>query len=235
MKTITPIIVLIYLLAACSPENNDATQSPKPSAFTMKDGVTIPNNPYNSYDFVGATYTELLDGYYSTTANPTSLQQVILEGESLALQNAGFLALMNSEGYSPITVSQVQPYFQTVGDVTDLLSTGYGGKSREIFTDISLSLASLKQSGANYQEVYNELAGIEAITMNNAEIPNAERAGILTTTSILRNALYHDTKRKRRDRDWEWMIGNIAATANAALESKADALLIAFATDVYLP
>jgi hypothetical protein len=235
MKTISPIIFLICLLAACSPENTEVTQFSKQASFALKDGTALPNNPANTYDFIGIAYTNLLDNYYALSPNTSSLQQVITQGESLAFQNPGFLSLADSEGYTTVTVPQVQAYLQPQEDITELLSSGYGEKSRTIFMEIVQNLASLKQSEATYQQVYDMLASIEALTIGTAGISDMERAGILTTNTILRNALYHDTRRKRRDRDWEWMIGNIAATANEALDSKADAMMISFATDVYFP
>lgn len=235
MKTVSAIIFLLYLSIACSPEGTESTKAGGINTVPLKEGVNMPNNPDNSQDYIGVIYTNLLDSYYQSAAANPSLQQVLSQGESFALLNPGFQSLVTSNGYSPVTISQIQPYLQgQSGDIAPLLVPDYSAGSVEILRSIANNLKELKQLDASYQKVYDSLLDVETATINETGISTAERYGILTTAAILRNALYHDTRRKRRDRDWEWMMPNVAATANLALESRAEAIIIAFATDVYM-
>lgn len=234
MKAITSLIVLLCIMAACSPDSTKEELSTSTQTFSRKNGSVEPNNPENANDHIGTVYQSLLDAYYNAPLYKPSLSQIIAQGETLALQNPGFLSLLNDEVYITPSQSEITPYLETQEtEIANLLSSSYGTATQNLFTSIVGELNALKISDATYSQVYTSLIYYEDQAMTNPDIGEEELSGFLTTTAILRNALYHDGKRKRRDRDWEWMIGNIAATANSALESKPQAIMMSFATDVY--
>jgi hypothetical protein len=149
------------------------------------------------------------------------------------MQDKAFLTLLENEPYIPITAEEIYPYFDVEGDIAVLLDQRYGPKALEIYQSVTNTLGTLLQADAPYGEIHTALIAIEDLAIDAKELPEAERAAILTTIPIVRNALSKGGKPRRRDRDWEWMIGNIAATANAALNSRPQAIMACFATDVY--
>ena len=234
MKALASTLILFYL-AGCSPEESSREASTDTGLSYKMMHTEEPFNPENDNDTIGIIYSDLLDAYYlSPASDTTTLQQLIDYGEALAFLNTGFLALSGQGAYVPIDGQDVQPYLIVdPASFDDLLSPAYGEAAREFLINIAAELGNLKNKDAPYQEVYNYLVDAEAAIIDDPALIGQERNALLTTTSIIRNALYHDKKRKRRDRDWEWMTSNIAATANAAMESPQQAIIMSFATDVY--
>jgi hypothetical protein len=232
MKAITSSIILLFLLAGCSPEDTLSEIQTNEQAAYLKKAAASPENPANPYDHMGSIYSNLVDSYYSIPEQNLTLEQVISQGQTLVMQDKAFLTLLQNEPYVPITAEEIYPYLDVEGDIAVLLDQRYGPKAVEIYQSVTNTLGPLLHADAPYGEIHAALIPIED-AINAEELPEAERAAILTTTSILRNALSKGGKPRRRDRDWEWMIGNIAATANAALDSRPQAIMACFATDVY--
>lgn len=233
MKAITSSIILLSLLAACSPEDTVSEIQTNEKAAYVKKAVVSPENPANPYDHMGSIYSNLVDSYYAIPEQNLTLQQVISQGQTLLMQDKAFLTLLENEPYVPITAEEIYPYLNVEGDIAALLDQRYGSKALEIYQSVTNTLGPLLQADAPYGEIHAALIPIEDLAINAEELPEAERAAILTTISIVRNALSKGGKPRRRDRDWEWMIGNIAASANAALDSRPQAIMACFATDVY--
>lgn len=233
MKAITSSIILLSLLAACSPEDTVSEMQTNEQAAYLKKAAASPENPANPFDHIGSIYSTLLDSYYAIPEQNLTLEQVISQGQTILMQDKAFLTLLQNEPYVPITAEEIYPYLDVEGDISVLLDQRYGPKAVEIYQSMTIALGTLLQADAPYGEIHAALIPIEDLAIEAEELPEAERAAILTTTSIVRNALSKGGKPRRRDRDWEWMIGNIAATANAALDSRPQAIMACFATDVY--
>ena len=233
MKAITSSIILLCLLAACSPEDTISNPVANRPTGHHKKFTSSPENPMNPHDHIGSIYGSLVDSYYNMPGQNPTLAQVISRGEALLMKDQAFLALLQNEPYIPVTAEEIYPYIEVESDISALLDDRYGPKALELYQSLANSLGVLLESNAPYAEIRAALIAIEDLAIHAEELPEAERAAILTTTSVVRNALSKGGKPRRRDRDWEWMIGNIAATANAALESKPQAIMACFATDVY--
>ncbi|WP_159798938.1 hypothetical protein [Flavobacterium sp. MK4S-17] len=233
MKAITSSIVLLSLMAACSPEDTVSDMTTIEQAAYNKQGAVSPSNPANPYDHIGSIYRNLLDSYYAIPHQNLTLEQVISGGEALLMQDQAFLTLLKNEPYVPVTAEEIQPYLDVEGNISALLDQRYGLEAVEIYQSVTNTLEPLLQADAPYSEIRAALIAIEDLAIHSEELSEADRAVVLTTISIVRNALHKGGKPRRRDRDWEWMIGNIAATANATLDSKPQAIMACFATDVY--
>jgi len=233
MKLFTSTFLLV-ILAGCSPEDTISDASGNDENAYKKKMALSAGNPSNNYDYTGVLYLELLESHYKSTQPALTLQQLIGHGEALASVNPGFLALDDFMAYQPISVADVMPYLTADGqDIENFLTDSFGPVAVTFIEEITTQLSLLKAADASYAQVHASMIEIEASITARQGLPDDERAALLITTSILRYALYHDGKRKRRDRDWEWMTGHIAATANAALDSKPQAILMSFSIDVY--
>lgn len=226
--------LFLFLLAGCSPEELSMKDSADTSNHYRKMRTQEPFNPANANDHVGVVYGELLDAYYLLPPANLNLQQIIDQGEVLSALNSGFLSLSGHLPYDPLDVQDVQPYLMVDEDAfEDVLSPLYSETAVTYLYGISTSLASLKNSNLPYKDVYSYLVSIESAISADPQLTIQERDALLTTASIVRHSLHNDKKRKRRDRDWEWMTSNFAATANAAMDSQQQAVMMSFATDVY--
>ena len=230
--------LLLLIMAGCSSDDVSEVLSADSSAasdhYYKKQDIQAPENPANPQDYTGQIYFGLLEEYYKLDPTDLTLQQVISQGEALAFLNPDFLSLDGIESYEPVTVSDILPYQVIEGqDIRLHLAAGYGPAAREIYAMLNDELTQLKAKDATYQEVHEVIVETEANIISAQDISMPERTAMLVTTSVMRNALHHDGKRRRRDRDWEWMTGHVVATANASLESIPEAIIISFATDVY--
>jgi hypothetical protein len=233
MKIIASTCLSLILLG-CSP---DAVDMPEANVvlYKTKKASTLPANSVNNNDHTGAIYYRILDAYYALPQTAVNLGQLITLGDSLAFHDPGFLALPDLPPHGSVSVSDVEMYTGSPeSDIAVLLTPGYGSKSRAVFGELTSGLSQLKNDNATFDEAYYFIAALEGTIIDNPSLSQEEQDAILVTTSLLRYGLYHDKKRKRRDRDWDWMTTAVAATANAALESEAKAILISFATDVYI-
>jgi hypothetical protein len=236
MKTITSSIFLMLLLASCSSDDEIVNEPVGHNKQIFKKSAAVEaDNPANAYDGTGQIYRSLLDQYYAVAPGAQNIEDIISAAEGIAFMDSNFLELQEIEGYTPLSASVVVPYLSAASqDIAVLLDPRYGAKAVEAFENLVLELELLQQNDASLNDVYNAIRAIESSIMAESTITENERSAFLCSTSILRNALYHQGKRKRRDRDWEWMVGNIAATANYALKSQPEAITMGITTDVYL-
>lgn len=225
--------LFLFLLAGCSPEELSMNASDDAGNHYKKSGSQEPLNPANSSDHAGVVYGELLDAYYLQPTAEHSLQQTIEQGEALAFNNPGFLLLSGHVPYIPLEAQDVEPYLLADPEsLEDFLSAAYSDNAIAYLSDIAINLQNLKDSNAPYQDVYSFLVATESAISSDHQLTGQERDALLTTASIIRTALHYDTKRKRRDRDWEMMTSNFTATANAAMDSQQQAIIMSFVTDV---
>lgn len=230
--------LLLLIMAGCSSDDGSIVLSAENAItsepYHKKNGAQSPANASNTYDYAGEIYFALLEEFYKLDHSAMTLQQVIVQGEALAFQNLAFQSLDGLETYEPIAAEAISPYQAIDGQaVSHHLSAGYSPKAKAIYSQLDNQLTLLKAKDAPYQEAHTALVEAEAIIAAEQDLSNEERSAMLTTASILRYALSHDGKRRRRDRDWEWMTGHVVATANASLQSVPEAIIVSFATDVY--
>lgn len=236
MKIIASTLFML-ILAGCSPE--DISENPSNNAIDAtshnykKQGANVPTNPANPYDYTGTIYYQLIDEYYADNPSSSDLQQVISQVDTLAFQNAEFLELPDLSAYEDVSPADIHPYLNIGQDIRQHLAPEYGVAAKELYAALCNELTSLKGADATYQEAYGAIVLAEQIIISSHSLNPQEREAMLTTLSILRNAYYHDGKKRRRDRDWEWMTGHVVATANAALDSKPQAIIVSLASDIY--
>jgi len=230
MKALTSILVMLTI-AGCSTDELQPEMALEETQVYKKAGFrnTDTKDPHAN---VGLTYQNMLNAYYMLPGNASGLAQVIDRAESVAFLNPDFVRLNNDFAYVPISPDDVIPYLGD-GALNELLSEEYSLHATGLLTEIAAQLDLLKAQNLPFQDVEAYFKIVDAGIINDTTLEVEERDALLTTTSIVCNALDNDRKRKRRDRDWEWMTTHLAATANAALESVPQAIMMSFITDVY--
>lgn len=234
MKVFTSLTLLL-ILTGCSPEGiAPAQQELSASGLSHKNANALPANPSNPEDFIGTLYAELLQEYELLNTKPATLPLLIQQGETLAWANADFLALEDLAGYDPIGVADVQAYQNIdAADLRSHLSSGYSTVAKDLYVALVAELTAVKANDGTYQEACEAIMATEALIITATNLTATERHAMLMASSIMRNAVYEDGRKRKRDRDWEWMTGHYAATANSALESSPKALLLSLVTDIY--
>ncbi len=222
-------------MVGCSPDGiAPAQQELSVSGLSYKNSAGLPANPSNPDDFMGTLYAELLQEYDLLNTKPATLPLLIQQGETLALANADFLALEDLLAYDPISVADVQAYQHIEWEeLQSILSSGYSTAVKDLYITLANAVAAVKANEGTYQEACEAIITVEALIAANSNLTASERHAMFVTASIMRNAVYEDGRKRKRDRDWEWMTGHYAATANGALESSPQTLLLSFVTDIY--
>lgn len=230
MKALTSMLA-VFTLAGCS---TDALQPEATIAETpfYKISVVDTTGYKNPYSNVGLLYQDMLDAYYLLPDDAPDLVQAIKRVEAVAFLNPDFVTLLNDAPYVPIGPDAITPYL-TDGALIGLLSPEYSAHAARLLAAIAAQLDLLKAQDQPFQAVEAYFKDADAAIANDTVLATAEREALLTATAIVYNALDNDRKRKRRDRDWEWMTTHLAATANGALESVPQAIMLSIVTDVY--
>ena len=230
MKALTSILVM-FIVAGCS---NDAFQ---PEPITNNDDLYKKSgkngkNRSNPHAQAGAVYQELLNEYYLLPKGSGDMGMVIARIDSIAAQNTEFALLNSASPYSPLSTADVAPYLNG-GELSELLSQDYSAHAADILMDVAVALEDMKAQDLPYQDVESYFRNLDSNIQDDPLLPDEEKEALFTTTTIICNALDNDRKRKRRDRDWEWMTTHLAGTANAAMESIPQAIMMSLAIDVY--
>ena len=230
MKVLTSIMVM-FILSGCS--TDDLQQDTITDSTNSFNKLAKKNRSQkNPHAHVGAVYQNLLDSYYRLPNVATDLEDFIEQIETIATLDPGFANLNYNSSYKPLSSAEIAPYLAG-GTLEDLLSQDYSLQARAILSDIAGELESMKALDLPYQNVEAFFKVADASIAGNPTLTIEEKDALLITTTIVCNALDNDRKRKRRDRDWEWMTTHLAATANAAIESTPQSIMMSLATDAY--
>lgn len=240
MKTYLCQSLIVLSLCSCSTESPDINTgstelfASKPS---YKNGaeITSPANPDNPYDYAGVLTEQILDEYASQPDEIRSLPEVTQLVEDLLSANPATDDYLPADYEVPAAALIQQLLLNAELDfLSDLTAAGYSTNAKLQLQELKTGLSSLKLTDSTYETVYNYIIRIEEDILN-GHLPPSEEEALLTTTSVLRYALYNDTKRKRRDRDWEWSTANIAATSTGSMVSVSDAVALCVISKVYEP
>lgn len=196
---------------------------------------TSPANPDNPYDYAGVLTDQILDEYASQPDEIRSLPEIAQLVEDLLSANPATDDYLPADYEVPATALIQQLLLNAELDfLSDLTAAGYSTNAKLHLQELKTGLSNLKLTDSTYEAVYNYIIGIEEDILN-GHLPPGEEEALLTTTSVLRYALYNDTKRKRRDRDWEWSTANIAATSTGSMVSVPDAVALCVISKIFEP
>jgi hypothetical protein len=218
-----PYILLSALLCfiSCTTENVPGSDSPVTEKGIMAKAKkdNLPANPANPFDYVGIAYGAIQEHLLN---HPESHNMTAIF--SLCQSNIAF-QVMYLEEYTPISdATLVSVFTDAETDLKHYLnSTRLTEEGQSMFLELIDSLGELKANDERYDVVYDFLAGYEN-TVSLSDLHNADKQILLTTFSILRNGYYVESRKRRKDRDWELSIGHIAATAYGAEVSEANSI-----------
>jgi len=229
MKSLTSILILL-LITGCATDDLPPDTTAPATAFAKKANSSAA--AANPFDFTGPVYQELLDTYYQLPDTTGNLTLVIARAEAIGMQNKAFRSMLDDAGYRHLAPLDIAPYLNG-GTTDELLTNQYSSHARGILSDMAAELDQMKAKDLPYQDVAAFFRISDGDILADPQLTAAERDAMLATTAIITNALDHDRKRRRRDRDWEWMTTHFAATANAAMESVPQAIMMSLVTDVY--
>lgn len=204
-------------------ENRESDYSPlnELNAQNAKYGV-------NPYDELGKAHNRILDAYWATHPNHNTIEEVYE-----AVQN-----LMNAD-MAEGTATEPEPSF--INSITDIINDPENSLNTIISNSHLTNPAKTSLHGFigslvliqddSYEDIEQLIVSYEAFIMANSPLLNNEdKRIILITTAIARYSFYYSKRRK--DKDWETSVGNIAAMTSGALDNSSAAIEMALVTGI---
>lgn len=224
-KWIITFILPILLISCNSNESVEDYKSLIENNILGKPGIFSPSNSLNPYDSVGILHNDILDIYLSANHTHTSVEDIDDEIQSLILAST----------VVPDSSSLILPGTAVIADIlnspdtslTNIIdSSAMTSYSKIQFEDFIDSLMMMNEE--EFEDIYDFITLYESSVLINISLNSNDKRIILTVASLARHSFYYSKKRK--DKDWETSVGNIAAGTGGALEDSVAALRMALVT-----
>lgn len=239
------VLTLLFMLLSCS-ENEELqiTSSTKLSstslaAYQHKEIEVGPDNLENPYDVAGLLSSELSVAYYNIPLRDTCQFAIIADVVSLAHSNLRF-HLLSPDAYLFTDNETLQQILSTT-DAASMLTESIQFSLLDVdlqftFENFIHYMMNQCENDVNYASLYAEIVTYENSIQHNVLITEADKAVVLTTTSLLRHSLKAKRKRpkKNTDRDWDYMITTLGATAVGAKNDLQNAIILSLLTEISL-
>lgn len=231
MKSFFLCLFLFPFFISCSNPAESGNAMPTEMMNRSIDlGLDLPaRNATNPYDDAGQIQNELLDAYYSGTSLPTDFNGIVIRTTALANDNSSFMESIKHGPY--IFTSQAKVLHILSHPDTSMSeaiqSSLHSERARGSLSQFIDSLLLLCENEADYAGIYNFIVTYENTILTDAQLTDAEKEVLLTTTSIARHSVYVRKKKpkKNTDPDWPLLIGNIAAALDGAAEGINEAVM----------
>ena len=244
MKIIkSSVLTLLFMMLSCS--QNEALEITSEtssgthfsSAYQYKETEVAAENVENPYDVAGFLNSELSAEYFNTSLRDSTQSAIIADVVALANSNVAFQEL-SQEVYF-FTDYQTLNQVLSVSDCDLVLSQSIKLAILDIDLQIVLDdfIHYIMENCANevsYGLLYHEIVAFERSIQNRPLIHESDRRVVLNTTSILRHQIKQKRKRpkKNTDRDWDYMITTLGATAVGAKIDIQNAIILSLLTEI---
>ena len=239
------VLTLLFIMLSCS--QNDALEITSEtssgthfsSAYQYKETEVAAENVENPYDVAGFLNSELSAEYFNTPLRDSTQSAIIADVVDLANSNAAFQELSQEiYFFSEIeTLNQVL----SVTDCDSVLSQSIQFAILDMDLQVSIEdfihhIMEKCADDESYGSLYHEIVSYESSILNNFLINESDRRVVLVTTSLLRHQIKQKRKRpkKNTDRDWDYMITTMGATAVGTKINLQNAIILSLLTEISL-
>lgn len=239
------LLVLSFILLSCSQSEEvepTLATSIEPNAFSSyqyKETDVAAENSKNPHDVAGFLSSEISLEYYGTSLRDTSQSSIITDIVALANSNIAFNQL-SPEAYfftDIQTLNQVLSVSDTDSLLTSSIQFAILDSDLQIrFEDFIHNIMVNCLNEQSYSSLYDDIVSFESGVQNNFLINEGDRRVVLITTSLLRYQIKQKRKRpkKNTDRDWDYMITTLGATAVGAKIDIQNAIILSLITEISL-
>lgn len=201
-----------------------AIQSSTTSLYAAKTKTVTTTNPANPQDQVGTIYSVLYEGYFpdSTRVLYGTLPDITdyASGEEPFGQLDANNNLPSDSAILETIITTAASNPELAFSYSALTPNGLAS-----LLGITTILSQMYESDAPYQQVYDAIVSYEGEVVSDPQLSTTDRNILLTSMAVVRQDATGRKPRKRKDRDWEFSIGHVAATAYGASESDVSAVL----------
>lgn len=234
MKTIPLWIFTIsiqILLTACS--INESTEKYDADLFedeyyVLKTNMLNPENGENHYDAIGKMQGDILEVYFDGSHNHETIEEIYDEINRL-IYDFGSIEL-NGPELKPDLLERITAISDAPEASLDkIISDSHLSEGAK--TSLSNFIASLLLlQDEDYTEIYYFIVLYEASVIDSVQFNSEDKRVILTTSALVRHSASY--KKRRKDKDWETSVGNIAVTVEGALNGSLMAVHMALVAGI---
>ncbi|WP_163400647.1 hypothetical protein [Flavobacterium fluviatile] len=202
MKNFVLCIVALFLVFACSPDEDVRPEENNKQSSTLMSESSIAQNLANPYEQTGIDYYNQLNLYTKSHGYPNSVQQ--LTDQMLYLSNNSRKDTKFSKSAITITPEMIALILaEPEVKLAELIENS--SLSLEVKSNLNGFVSDLiEQQEDDYDEVCSFIISYETSVIENILLQEDEKDTILKVASISRYSLYAEAR--RRDRDWETAI-----------------------------
>lgn len=230
-KFIVPVLSICFFMS-CSTDDTalntvetTTTDSASDKNITEK-SLGNPENPANTFDYIGALHIEMLDNYLNTCKEGEDADYVVRNVEAIARHNSKFISQNLNNGYTGLDVNDVEWTMENIDLPKDIMiKSGLGTGAKLLMENFIAMLDTYENTPFN--EACNAIKAFEAGIIVNQNLTSSEARTILCSTSIARYALSYSDGRIRK-----WYKIKNAVTSSVFTMDIADALTISVTADV---
>ncbi|MFD2907949.1 hypothetical protein ACFSX9_04300 [Flavobacterium ardleyense] len=223
------MIVFLFFIS-CTDSTDFITVAAPSTAIVSRAAVgpeSFPENSLNPNDYVGQVYSELFDDYYDGSATIFTLDSVSKRVTFLANENPNFISF---SGFPYLFSSKDKAAYlladgSTAATVASSLETIEAKQQLNTFISSLLPLYATEET---YGVLHSFIVSFESDVLTSQHIGVSDKKIILTTTSIIRYAVYKSKKRPKKNTDPEWdlMVWAIIGGVEGRTESIEDAVVL---------
>jgi len=177
-------------------ETNDLTT-------TQKNGLFIPSNETNPFDYAGQAYFNILDIYLNDNPAPSDIAEVKKRiGTLFATFFDSGLQQSPRQFTLPKLLDCPACEMDSALDSSSLSAAGRNG-IKDFISEIS------QRESSEFSDIYFHILNFESSVFDNPNLTTEDKRVLLSITSIVRYAFYFS--KGRDDQDWDVSVGNKAA------------------------
>lgn len=200
------LMILPLLTIACSEETSEPKSLENQSYYDAHRLDREASNISNPFDIAGEAHNAVLETLNETYLDSLSVQDVAAIIDSISSPHLG-LAVFPLNISSPSRLLQIDWLINEEDPIQEVFNYSSLGFTAQLNLKSFIS-SILLESENSFEEIYDSIVHYEDTILNCVQFTTEEKQILLVTTSIIRYSFYY---KKRKDKDWETNVGNIAA------------------------
>lgn len=225
------LLCISFLFQSCSneiPSYESLNDVETLSSLQARTPVDLPNNPANSFDYVGQLHNILLYSYYEQPPLIQNFSSVMKRLDSIALNSVEFNQFSSGAHILPDSMKVNSILTQKIVSATAIISrSGLSVPAKSSLSTFISSVLDFSLHEEDYEVVYSFIVDYELDVMHDSVFNTKDKEILLSISSIARHSSYVKKKRpkKNMDPDWDVLVSNIIGSVEGASENQATAIM----------
>ena len=200
------LMILPLLTIACSEETSEPISLDNLTYYDTHRLNREASNTSNPFDIAGEAHNAVLEALNGTYLDSLSIEDVATIIDSISSTKPELVDFPQNIS-SPSWLLQIDWLINEEDPIQEVYNYSSLGFTAQVNLKSFIS-SILLESENSFEEIYATVVHYEDTILNSVLFTTEEKQILLVTTSIIRYSFYY---KKRKDKDWETNVGNIAA------------------------